>query len=78
MTGRELIIYILENNLEDENIVKDGIFMGLITVQKAAVKFDTGEATIRAWYDCGILNGVKINNEIFIFSNSKLKIEGGV
>ena len=30
MTGRELILYILQNGLENEEVFKDGIFVGFI------------------------------------------------
>ena len=36
MTGRELIVYILQNHLEDEPIVNDGKILGLLTVEEAA------------------------------------------
>lgn len=48
MTGKELIIYILSNNLEDEPVFKDGSFVGFITVREAAVKMGVGVATIYA------------------------------
>ena len=30
MTGKELILYILENDLENEDIIKDGVFIWLM------------------------------------------------
>ena len=48
MTGRDLIIYILENHLEDEELFKDGKLPGLMTYEEAAVKFDVGKETIIA------------------------------
>ena len=39
MTGRDLIIYILENNLENEPVYKDGRLLGFLTVTEAAVEF---------------------------------------
>lgn len=30
MTGKELILYILQNNLENEVVIKDGIFIWLM------------------------------------------------
>ena len=33
MTGRDLIIYILENELEDKPVVLDGGFLDLLTVE---------------------------------------------
>lgn len=48
MTGRDLIIYILENSLEDEPVFKDGKFIGFITDAEAAVRLKTGISTLAA------------------------------
>ena len=34
MTGRDLIVYILSNNLENEEVFKDGKFIGFIPAQE--------------------------------------------
>ena len=39
MTGKELILYILQNNLENEVVIKDGIFIWLMNEEEAAAKF---------------------------------------
>ena len=77
MTGRELIIYILENHLEDEDVFKDGKIPGLLTYKEAAVKFGVGVFTIKAWVDCGRLKEIEIYNDKFIPANAELNIEGG-
>lgn len=46
MTGRDLILYILKNNLEDESVYKDGTFVGFVPVHEAAAKLGVGSATI--------------------------------
>lgn len=69
MTGKELIIYILQNNLEDEEVLKDGMFTGFMTVPEAAVKFNVGVSTIRTWFGLGYLKGMIINNKIYLFKN---------
>lgn len=71
MTGKELIIYILQNNLENEEILKDGRFIGFITEEEAAVKFDVGLGTIRAWYMMGYIKGTMDGDKLFLFSNIK-------
>lgn len=73
MTGKDLIIYILENNLENEEIFKDGKFIGFMSVEEAAVKFEVGVATIQLWFDMGYLNGVKLYDEILILKNAEIK-----
>ena len=72
MTGRELIVYILQNNLEDEIVVENDIFFGMMTEKEASIKFGVGEATIRAWYELGALHGIKIGNSIFILDKNKI------
>lgn len=71
MTGRDLIIYILENGLEDEPVIKDGKIIGFLTVAEAAIKFDIGEATIHAWYNLGVMDGIEIGDVIYISPKAK-------
>ena len=71
MTGRELIAYILENHLEDEQIFKDGRFIGFLTLKEAACKFEVGESTVRVWVHTGQLKALRINDDIFIPANSE-------
>lgn len=71
MTGRELIIYILENGLEDKEIFEGNRFLGYMTAEEAAVKFGVGEATILVWIARGYLEGVRINDTVCIPANSK-------
>ena len=51
LTGRELIIFIMKNKLEDTVICE------LMSETEAAAKFDVGVATIRVWYDYGYIKG---------------------
>ena len=69
MTGKELIIYILTNNLENEVVLRDGYFMDFMDEQQAAVKFNVGAATIRTWHEYGMLPGTKIGNSIFFLKD---------
>lgn len=66
MTGRDLIVYILQNNLEDTPVFEDGRFLGFITDEEAAIKYNVGIATIRLWIDMGLLKGIKICDKIYI------------
>lgn len=66
MTGRDLIIYILQNNLEDEPVFKDSRFLGFMTINEAAMKFEVGSATIKLWIDLKIIPGIKIGEELYI------------
>ena len=73
MTGRELIIYILSNGLEDEPIYEDGKILGFITASEAAEKFNVGLATIKVWINEGTLDGIRIGEELYIPANADLK-----
>lgn len=73
MTGRELIIYILANGLEDKPIYEDGKILGFITAIEAAEKFNVGLATIKVWINEGMLDGIRIGEELYIPANADLK-----
>lgn len=66
MTGRDLIIYILENKLEDTPIFENQKLLGFLNVEEVALKHNVGVATIKLWYDLKIIPGIKIGEEIFI------------
>ena len=69
MTGRDLIIYILKNNLENELVFKDGKFIGYMTVEEAARKMDVGIATIYALINLEMLDCIIIGDVAFIPAN---------
>lgn len=71
MTAKEWIIYILENELEDEPMFKDGRLLGFMTIGEAAVKFGVGTATVRWWVNDNELPALMIGNEVFIPINSE-------
>lgn len=69
MTGKDLILYILQNNLENEVVIKDGIFVWLMTEEEAAVRFNVGVSTVRAWYVCGMIKGTQIGDRLYFLRN---------
>ena len=69
MTGRDLILYILQNKLEDENVIRNGVFIGFITEEEAAAKFNVGVATIRVWYVYKLIDGIEIGGRLFFLQN---------
>lgn len=71
MTGRDLIVYILENGLLDEPVFEDGRLLGFMTSMEVAVKFEVGVNTIHLWVKMGSLDGIKIGEEIYIPANAK-------
>lgn len=66
MTGRELILYILQNHLEDQQIFANGKFLDFMTVKEAAAKFEVGETTVRVWVKMNMIPYISIGDEIFI------------
>lgn len=76
MTGRELILYILENHLEDELVFEDGSFIGFVTISEAAARMDVGVQTVKVWISQGKLYGERIGDEIYIPANFKSPMEG--
>lgn len=69
MTGRDLIIYILKNNLEDEEVFKDGKLIGFVSVEEAALKFNVGVQTVKYWAALNWISNIKIGEEIYIPAN---------
>ena len=67
MTGRELIMYILENHLEDEPVFQNGTFVGYVSDVKFAEILGVGVATVRAWIMMGrIKDAIMIGDGMFV------------
>ena len=67
MTGRELIMYILENHLEDEPVFQNGTFVGYVSDVKFAEILGVGVATVRAWIMMGRINDtIMIDDAMFV------------
>ena len=58
MTGRDLIMYILENGLEDEPVFENGTLLGFMTAQQFAERMSVGVATVEVWIELGYLSDV--------------------
>lgn len=72
MTGKELIIHILENNLENEPIFEDGKLAGFMSVSEVAEQLNVGAATVLTWLNLGYLNCIVLGDVIHIPFNSKI------
>ena len=66
MTGRDLIIYILENDLEDKEVLDGNKILGFETLYGLAEKKDTGVETIIALCKIHDVPTVLINNKVCI------------
>ena len=69
MTGRDLILYILENHLEDEEIFKDDKIIGFLTIDEVAIKFGVGIETVIAWYKLKMIPGMLFKGCVYIPGN---------
>lgn len=64
--GRDLIMYILANGLENKPVFEDGRIIGFMTEKEAAIKYGVCCATVRVWIDMGFLKGFKLDNTFLI------------
>lgn len=69
MTGKELIIYILLNNLEDKEVFKNGSFLDFLSEDQVAAKFDVGIAAVKVWYELEMIKGVKLGEHVYFPPN---------
>lgn len=72
MVGRDLIIYILENKLEDKRVFESGTFLGFITPTEFASKMGVGVSTVFTWIFRGQLDYVKIGDLYLIPANYEM------
>lgn len=75
MTGRDLIVYILNNNLEDEQVFENGRFIGFVTAGEAAEQLGVGVATIFVWMAQGKLDGMLIGGTLYIPADFESPLE---
>ena len=73
MTGRDMIMYILQNGLENEPMYKDGKLLGFMTTFETAQRLHVGESTVRAWMSMGHLPYIGIGSCYFIPSMAEVK-----
>ena len=74
MTGRELIVYILENNLENEDILNPNEKLNthiFIREDVAAAECNVGIASIKAWCKQKYLDYVTYCACIYIVKNKR-------
>lgn len=64
MTGKEMMLYILQNDLMDKDIFAHDVLM---TEIEAAAKFEVGVGTIRTWFVLRKIGGICIGDSLFIF-----------
>lgn len=75
MDGRELIIYILKNNLEDEEVFSEEFWSRMPSPMTVAIKFKVGVSTVEAWIETRQLDAIKFNGKTFVTPDSLRKFE---
>lgn len=71
MTGRELIMFILENHLEDVLIFDGENMRGFVTLDEAAVMMNYGIYAVKALYEIGKIPGFVMNGTIYIYKSKE-------
>ena len=74
MTGRDLIIYILKNGLENEPVFKNDKFIGFVSAGDVAAKMDVGVQTVYVWVHQKKLDGVIIGDTLYIPADYEEKL----
>lgn len=69
MTGRELILYILQNNLENEDVFRDDRFMLLKTLGEVAEECGVGKETVHIWAKLNMIPSAFIGETLYIPAN---------
>ena len=64
ITGRELIVLILQNQLENETLLT------LLSEEELAVRFEVGVATIKTWETLGMIHGWKIGDSVYFLKDT--------
>ena len=75
MTGRDLILYILQNGLEDQPVFENGKLIGFKTVSEVAEELSVGNATVITWCKLGMIPYVQIGANYMIPGNYESPLE---
>lgn len=76
MTGKDLIIYILQNDLVDKELFTEGRIPGFMTREEAAVKANVGLSTIDAWTRMKMIDYIFVVGGYYIPADFKNPMEG--
>ena len=73
MTGRDLIIYILMNNLEDRLVFEDGKFAIFKTIEELALELECGVETIKSLAKIYKIPIIEADGKHYILGNPSAK-----
>lgn len=71
MTGKDFILYILQNDLEDKEFCEDGVLNWFLTAEQLANDLDVGVETVKAWYRLCMIDGVVIGGSVYFYKGTK-------
>lgn len=74
ITGKDIITYILENDLVNEPVISN-VSDILATPEEVAVKFGVGTAVVETMYELGLIKGFNIGGKLY-FSKSLERVKG--
>lgn len=75
MTGKDLIIYILDQNLENKILFDDkNNLIGYISAEKASTEYNTNIETIKMLYERNIIRGFTIDDSLYILIDDLMSI----
>ena len=66
MKGKDLIEYIVNNDLQDEEFFTNKSILGMMNEEDAAKKFNVGVSTIGVWVNKDMVKGFNMNGVIYI------------
>lgn len=69
MTGKDLILYILENDLENSPVYEHNRFIGFMTVDEVALQLNIGVAAVCALVEREVLDHIYVGTTLFIPAN---------
>ena len=72
ITGKDLIIYILKNDLENENI-EYILTQTFLTKERVAIRLGVGVETVKTMAQLDLLPSIMINGELYIFNDYEKK-----
>lgn len=73
VTGKELILYILANDLENDPVFDHGRFVGFMTVDEVALKLNIGVAAVCALIEREVLDHICVGTAMFVPANFELE-----
>lgn len=70
ITGKDIIIYILENELVDKVVISNSDISDIfLSSEEVAIKFGVGVSVIETLYELGMIKGYNIGGRLYFPKN---------